>query len=475
MGRQSDGFEDEREEELRRRERAQRYARARREKERQLRRRRLLRVCLAGALCLAAVIGAVTVIARAVGKKSGGAGAQKAQAETAFGESVRDVRTGDEADASGETGAAYRASGAAGYSAADITGYDVAEGAEDGASGGMGNSGGTGNASGGTENASGDTASGSGGAGNLTGSAAAAGQGGGTDGGSGSTGGAPEQSGIVRVGDAEFLAGFTAQETEDTHGVDPEQVTSTYALLIDESTNEIVAEQNAHEIINPASMTKILTVLVAAEQVKDLDEKVAVTIEATDYAFSHDCSTAGFAADEQVPVRDLFYGTVLPSGADAAVALAIHAAGSQEAFVELMNEKLEELGLSATAHFTNCVGLYDEAHHCTVYDMAMILKAAVENDFCREVLSAHTYTTAQTEAHPEGILLSNWFLRRIEDKDTGGEVLCAKTGFVNQSGNCAASYQVTDSGRPYICVTADAHSSWRCIYDHVAMYSLYAE
>lgn len=470
MGRQSDGFEDEREEELRRRERAQRYARARREKERQLRRRRLLRLCLAGALCLAAVIGAVTVIARAVGKKSGGAGVQKAQAETAFGESVRDVRTGDEAaDASGETGAAYRASGAAGYSAADITGYDVAEGAEDGASGGMGNSGGVGSSFGGTENASGDTASGSGGAGNLTGSAAAAGQGGGTD---GST---PEQAGMVRVGDAEFLAGFTAQETEDTHGVDPEQVTSTYALLIDESTNEIVAEQNAHEIINPASMTKILTVLVAAEQVKDLDEKVAVTIEATDYAFSHDCSTAGFAADEQVPVRDLFYGTVLPSGADAAVALAIHAAGSQEAFVELMNEKLDELGLSATAHFTNCVGLYDEAHHCTVYDMAMILKAAVENDFCREVLSAHTYTTAQTEAHPEGILLSNWFLRRIEDKDTGGEVLCAKTGFVNQSGNCAASYQVTDSGRPYICVTADAHSSWRCIYDHVAMYSLYAE
>ncbi len=452
MGRQSDGFEDEREEELRRRERAQRYARARREKERQLRRRRLLRLCLAGMLCLAAVIGAVTVIARAVGKKSGEAGAQKTQAETAFGENVRDVLTGDEtADASGETGTAYRTSGAAGYSAADITGYDVAEGAEDG----------TGNESGG--------------AGNLTGSAVAAGQGGETNGSSGSIGSALDQAGKIRVGDAEFLAGFTAQETEDTHGVDPEQVTSTYALLIDESTNEIVAEQNAHEIINPASMTKILTVLVAAEQVKDLDEKAAVTIEATDYAFSHDCSTAGFAADEQVPVRDLFYGTILPSGADAAVALAIHAAGSQEAFVELMNEKLDELGLSATAHFTNCVGLYDEAHHCTVYDMAMILKAAVENDFCREVLSAHTYTTAQTEAHPEGILLSNWFLRRIEDKDTGGEVLCAKTGFVNQSGNCAASYQVTDSGRPYICVTADAHSSWRCIYDHVAMYSLYAE
>ena len=107
-----------------------------------------------------------------------------------------------------------------------------------------------------------------------------------------------------------------------------------------------------------------------------------------------------------------------------------------------MNEKLEQLGLSDTAHMTNCVGIYDEEHYCSVYDMAMILEAAIENDFCREVLSAHTYTTSKTQQHPDGIDLSNWFLRRIEDKDTGGEVVCGKTGFVNQSRNCAASYGV---------------------------------
>ena len=110
-----------------------------------------------------------------------------------------------------------------------------------------------------------------------------------------------------------------------------------------------------------------------------------------------------------------------------------------DAFVDMMNEKLAELGLSDTAHFTNCVGLYDENHYCSIYDMAMILKAAVENDLAREVLTAHTYTTSATEQHPEGITISNWFLRRIEDKDTKGTVVCAKTGFVAQSGNCAAS------------------------------------
>jgi D-alanyl-D-alanine carboxypeptidase (penicillin-binding protein 5/6) len=252
-------------------------------------------------------------------------------------------------------------------------------------------------------------------------------------------------------------------------------VTSTYAVLINESTNEIVAAKNEDTIISPASMTKILTVLVAAEHIEDLDDTFTITLDITDYAYFNDCSSVGFLDGETVTVRDLFYGTILPSGGDAALALATYVAGSQEAFVELMNEKLEELGLSETAHFTNCIGLYDENHYCTVYDMAMILKAAVENDWCREVLSTHVYTTAPTEQHPDGITISNWFLRRIEDKDTGGEVLCAKTGFVNQSRNCAASYFISEDGTPYICVTADAHSGWRCIYDHVAMYSNYAK
>ena len=97
--------------------------------------------------------------------------------------------------------------------------------------------------------------------------------------------------------------------------------------------------------------------------------------------------------DETVPVRELFYGTILSSGADAALGLATYVAGSQEAFVALMNEKLEELGIADTAHFTNCVGLYDEAHKCTVSDMAVILEAAMDNDLCREVLGARTYET----------------------------------------------------------------------------------
>ncbi len=266
--------------------------------------------------------------------------------------------------------------------------------------------------------------------------------------------------------------GYSAVATESTTSV-PGEVVSSYAILVDTQTGEIVAQKNAKNIINPASMTKVLTVLVAAEHVTNLDDTFTITQEITDYSYRNDCSVVGWEVGEVVTVRDLFYGTVLPSGGDAAVALAEYVAGSQEAFVELMNQKLEQMGLSSTAHFTNCVGLYDENHYCTVYDMAMILQAALDNPICRDALSAKKYTTSVTEQHPEGLLISNWFLRRIEDKDAGGFVLAGKTGYVVESGSCAASCALDGEENEYICVTADSTSSWRCIYDHVEIYKTF--
>ena len=269
---------------------------------------------------------------------------------------------------------------------------------------------------------------------------------------------------------------YSASATSNTIQLNDNDIVSQYALFIDLDSNTILAQRNANTIISPASMTKILTVLVAAEHITEeqLNDTFTMTLEITDYSYVNDCSNVGFLDGEIITVKDLFYGTILQSGADAAVGLATYVAGSHEAFVEMMNDKLDELGLSETAHVTNCVGLYDEDHYCTVYDMAMILEAAVSNDLCREVLNAHTYTTSITEQHPEGISISNWFLRRIEDKDTGGEVLCAKTGYVVQSGNCAASYGIDNGRKEYICVTANATSNWKCIYDHVALYKRFA-
>lgn len=272
---------------------------------------------------------------------------------------------------------------------------------------------------------------------------------------------------------------YQAFSTAATTGL-PEGVISEYGVLIDVADNAILAQKGATERMNPASMTKVLTVLTAAdalgiggenwETAPVLNEKFTITIEITDYSYVHDCSNVGFEVGEEVTVRDLFYGTILPSGADAALGLAMYVAGTQEDFVALMNEKLEELGLSESTHITNCIGLYDEQHYSTVYDIGIILKTAADNPFCRAVLSAHTHNTAATAQHEEGLLISNWFLRRIEDRDTHGEVLCAKTGYVVQSKSCASSLAADADGREYICVTAGSTSSWTCIADHVLLY-----
>ena len=262
--------------------------------------------------------------------------------------------------------------------------------------------------------------------------------------------------------------------TEATAGFS-ETIMSEYGVFIDAQSGEILAQKEAYTRMNPASMTKMLTILVAAEHLtaEDLEKTAVITIDITDYSYVNDCSNTGYALDEEVTVRDLFYGTILPSGADSALALAIYVAGSHEAFVDLMNEKLVQMGLGETSHFTNCVGVYDEAHYSTAYDMAVILKATVDNPFCREVMAAHTYTTSLTEEHPEGLLISNWFLRRIEDKDTHGEVLCAKTGYVDQAGSCAASLGRDEEGKEYLCVTAGSNSTWTCIYDQVELYQTF--
>ncbi len=272
---------------------------------------------------------------------------------------------------------------------------------------------------------------------------------------------------------------YQAVSTAATAGFS-DSIISEYGVVIDVADNRILAQKGAKTRISPASMTKVLTVLTAADALgiggEDwesnpvLDEKFTITIQITDYSFVNDCSNVGFDVGEEVTVRDLFYGTILPSGADAALGLAMYVAETHEGFVELMNQKLEQLGLSDSSHVTNCVGLYDAEHYSTVYDIGVILKMAADNPFCREVLSAHTYNTAPTDQHPEGLLLSNWFLRRIEDRDTHGEVICAKTGYVVQSKNCAASLAADGSGREYICVTAGSSSTWKCIADQVELY-----
>ena len=107
-------------------------------------------------------------------------------------------------------------------------------------------------------------------------------------------------------------------------------IDSKYAVVFDLDENRIVAEKNADAQVYPASMTKIMTLLVCAEHLPDLSEKLTITQDIVDYINAHDASNCGFAAGEQVTVKDLLYGVIMPSGADAVMALTRRIAGSDD-------------------------------------------------------------------------------------------------------------------------------------------------
>ena len=245
-----------------------------------------------------------------------------------------------------------------------------------------------------------------------------------------------------------------AQPTDDTKNLGA-NVVSTNAILIDLKSHTITAQKGADERIYPASMTKIMTLLVAAENMTSLDQMATVTKETTNYCYLEGASVVGFSPDETVTMEDLLYGTILPSGADATMTLAQCIAGSEEEFVKLMNKKATELGLTGT-NFINTSGLHDPDHYSTVHDIALILKAAMDNDICFKVLSASHYVTSETTQHPTGIpLYSIVHQRTTIIKLNDITIVGGKTGYTPEAGQCLATYAITADGREYIYVTAN--------------------
>lgn len=263
---------------------------------------------------------------------------------------------------------------------------------------------------------------------------------------------------------------FKIFETENTTAF-AYDIKSEHGVLIDANTGEIIYKKNSSDVIYPASLTKILTLLVAVENIENLDDTFTMTSEIIDPHYRVDASMAGFAPDEVITIRDLLYGAILPSGADATTALGIYVAGTEDAFASLMNEKAKELGLT-TAHFCNTSGLHDEGHFCTVGDIAVILKAAIENETCKKILSTYQYTTSATEQNPEGILLTSTLFSRMKgDEPEGAVILAGKTGFTDEAGNCIASFGTTDDGKKVIMVTTNAQGKWPSVFDHIHTYS----
>ncbi len=264
-----------------------------------------------------------------------------------------------------------------------------------------------------------------------------------------------------------------AKFTEQTKNI-PSDIESESIIFVNCDENKVVAARNAKARCYPASTTKIMTVLVAIENITNMSDTFTMSYEITDPLYIEEATMAGFLNGEEVDMTDLLYGAILPSGADACMGLAIKIAGSEENFVKLMNEKTNELGLLDT-HFTNSTGLFNPDHYTTAEDMAVIVRAAMQNELCREIMSSYKHTTAATPQNPEGIeLTSTLFSYMYGTEPSGADILGGKTGFVSESGYCIASFGKGDDGCEYVCVTLSGVSLWPTAYDQIDLYSLYA-
>ena len=220
-------------------------------------------------------------------------------------------------------------------------------------------------------------------------------------------------------------------------------VSARSAILLDAQSGRVLFEKNADERRLLASTTKIMTGLLVC-QTQDLTREVCVPAEAAGV----EGSSLYLKACQRVTIETLLYGLMLRSGNDAAVALAIAASGSVEAFCARMNERAQELGMQNT-HFENPNGLDGDGQFSTARDLAKLAAAAMENETFRTVVSSRSYC-----AEGWSFTNHNKLLWRVEGCDG------VKTGYTKKAGRILVGSAVRD-GRRLICVTMNDPDDWR--------------
>ena len=223
------------------------------------------------------------------------------------------------------------------------------------------------------------------------------------------------------------------------------QISSNNVILVDLSTYESIAEKGADDIIYPASMTKVMSLLVACEQVKNLNTKLKVTKDVADYAAK--MGGSGFLSgktnlNDELTVKDLLYLTSYYSDTIAIIMLANHIAGSEANFVKLMNNKAAALGLKNT-NFANCTGLHNENNYSTCREIAAIMAYALDNSLCKQLLTSTEVYKIQTNSNNYTLWTPSWYGEDRFNTKTKLETVTVKggkTGYIDESGVCLVSY-----------------------------------
>lgn len=229
-------------------------------------------------------------------------------------------------------------------------------------------------------------------------------------------------------------------------------VSGSHAVLLEQTTGRVLFEKNAHEPTSIASITKIMTAIIAIESGK-MDEKATASRK----AIYTEGSSIYLEQGERMTIKDLVYGLMLRSGNDAAIAIGEHIGGSEAGFVHLMNEKAKWLGMTNT-HFENPHGLDAENHYSSAYDMAILMQYAMQNEKFAEISGTKHYLA---ESRTYSWQNKNKLLTQFYEHCTGG-----KTGYTRNTGRTLVSSAEKD-GMQLIAVTLNAPDDWQ---DHMRMF-----
>ena len=225
-------------------------------------------------------------------------------------------------------------------------------------------------------------------------------------------------------------------------------VSAGQAILIDGDTGKVLYEKAADQRAYPASTTKIMTALLTLETLEKYDSPIGQKVEVPAEAAGVEGSSLYLKAGENISIEDLLYGMMLVSGNDSAVALSCIIGGTQEHFIEMMNQRAKELGCSGT-HFINPNGLFDEEHYTTARDLAVITREAMKNKTFRKIVAAKEWNADRPDSTYRHFTNKNKTVRQFD----GGNGV--KIGYTKASGRTLAASASRD-GKNIICVVMSA-------------------
>ena len=249
-------------------------------------------------------------------------------------------------------------------------------------------------------------------------------------------------------------------------------ISSENVVLYNLNEDKIIYEKNMNKKTRIASLTKIMTTLVAIENIDNYNKKVTINENMFNGLKEQNAAVIGLKNKQVVTYNDLLYGMFLASAADATRALTINISKSEEEFVKLMNKKAKELNLKNTS-FKNTIGLDDNDNYSTVNDVATLLKEALKNDKFKEIFTAKSYKFSDNSIKVSSTLVKT---SKKYDYDTS-YIIGAKTGYTIDAGRCLASLAIDKKNNiKYLLVTTNANIDTKEAYhilDATIIYKYY--